>query len=179
LLGCLWGFILAILNIFPWLLKLVITVYDMMYVIGIGFLSWGHYEENAMKNRSRPIRVFHKKKLVEYNLLEAKAYEIMRKHNINLTEKQSILYVRDVDNVEKTTSYLILSDYSLLYCNNRLSIFDEIVLYKVSLFKVVYPEEKKGRRSVYLEISMKSPNIRKFFFIELTKYTYSIKFKCY
>lgn len=41
----------------------------MLYVIGIGFVSWGHYEENAMKNRSRPIRVFHKKKLVEYNLL--------------------------------------------------------------------------------------------------------------
>jgi hypothetical protein len=52
-----------------------------------------------MKTRSRPIRVFHKKKLVEYNLLEAKAYEIMRKHNIKLTEKQSILYVRDVDSV--------------------------------------------------------------------------------
>lgn len=67
----------------------------------------------------------------------------MRKHNINLTEKQNILYVRDVDSVEKTSYYLILSDYSLLYCNNRLSIFDEIILYKVFQFRVIYPEQKK------------------------------------
>lgn len=42
--GCLFGFILAILNIVPWMVKIFITFYDMFYVIGIGFLSWGHYE---------------------------------------------------------------------------------------------------------------------------------------
>ena len=61
--------ILGVLNVFPWAIKLFVTIYDMLYVIGIGFVSWGHYEENAMKTRSRPIRVFHKKKIVQYNLL--------------------------------------------------------------------------------------------------------------
>ncbi len=63
------GVLLGILNIVPWLIKLLVTLYDLFYVIGIGFISWGHYEENAMTKRSRPIRVFHKKKLVPYNLL--------------------------------------------------------------------------------------------------------------
>jgi len=68
-LGCLFGFILAILNIVPWVIKIMVGIYDFFYVIGIGFLSWGHYEENAMRHRSRPIRVFHKKLLRPYNLL--------------------------------------------------------------------------------------------------------------
>lgn len=44
IIGCFFGVILAILNIIPWLIKLFITIYDMIYVIGIGFISWGHYE---------------------------------------------------------------------------------------------------------------------------------------
>jgi hypothetical protein len=42
-LGLLFGFILAIINIVPWMIKLIVGVYDFFYVIGIGFLSWGHY----------------------------------------------------------------------------------------------------------------------------------------
>lgn len=42
--GLLLGFILAILNTIPWLFKLIVTIYDFFYVIGLGFISWGYYE---------------------------------------------------------------------------------------------------------------------------------------
>lgn len=40
-------------------------------------------------------------------------------------------------------SILILSDYSILFSDGRLSIFDEIVLYKINMFKVVENSKKK------------------------------------
>jgi hypothetical protein len=42
-LGLLFGFLLAILNIVPWILKMIITLYDFFYVIGLGLISWGYY----------------------------------------------------------------------------------------------------------------------------------------
>jgi len=43
IIGGLIGFFIAILNFIPWALKTFITTYDLLYVIGIGFISWGHY----------------------------------------------------------------------------------------------------------------------------------------
>ncbi len=71
-LGLFLGLLLSILNIVPWALKLIITLYDFIYVIGLGFINWANYEYDSMKYRSRPIRPFRHKRLVAYNFLYAK-----------------------------------------------------------------------------------------------------------
>jgi len=42
-LGLIFGLILAILNIIPWIIKINVAIYDFIYVIGLGFISWGYY----------------------------------------------------------------------------------------------------------------------------------------
>lgn len=42
-LGLIFGFLLALINIIPWILKMIISLYDFFYVIGLGFISWGYY----------------------------------------------------------------------------------------------------------------------------------------
>ena len=37
------GFIICILKIIPWAIKLVVSIYDWFYVIGLGLLNWGYY----------------------------------------------------------------------------------------------------------------------------------------
>jgi hypothetical protein len=43
-LGFLIGFLIAIINIVPWIIKVAVTAFDFFYVIVEGFINWGHYE---------------------------------------------------------------------------------------------------------------------------------------
>ena len=81
-LGLILGFLLAILNVIPWAIKLIITLYDFFFLIALGFMSWGYYEQDSMRFRSRPIRTFPHRHLVPYDFLTAKANEIMRRNQI-------------------------------------------------------------------------------------------------
>jgi len=81
-LGLLFGILLCILNIIPWFVKVQVSLFDFIYVIGLGFINWGYYEENSMKERSRPIRTFPYNELRPYDYLTAKGNEIMRKNQI-------------------------------------------------------------------------------------------------
>jgi hypothetical protein len=67
------SFVIAGMKVIPWVLKIIITIYDLFYVIGLGILNWGYYEEYAMSFRSRPPRVFPHKQLVHYEYLQALA----------------------------------------------------------------------------------------------------------
>lgn len=96
-LGVIWGLILSLLNTLPWLIKIIVTIYDFFYVVGLGLLSWGYYEANSMKYRSRPIRTFPQSQIVPYNFLEAKGNDIMRQNQIRERENEEISFV---DNIE-------------------------------------------------------------------------------
>ena len=69
--GYIFGLIVCILKGIPWIVKVVVSTYDFVYVVGMGLVNWGYYEENAMKIRSRPRRTFKQKRLVRYNYLYA------------------------------------------------------------------------------------------------------------
>ena len=71
-LGLIFGFLLAILNVIPWAIKLIVTLYDFFYLIALGFMSWGYYEQDSMRFRSRPIRTFPFRTLHPYDFLTAK-----------------------------------------------------------------------------------------------------------
>lgn len=42
--GYIFGFIICVLKIIPWTFKLVVSLYDWIYVIGLGIGNWGYYE---------------------------------------------------------------------------------------------------------------------------------------
>lgn len=70
--GLFFGIVLCLLNVLPWVVKVVVTFFDFIYVIGLGFINWGYYEEDSMKYRSRPVRTFPFKELRVYDYLTAK-----------------------------------------------------------------------------------------------------------
>jgi hypothetical protein len=107
-----------------------VTLYDFVYVIGLGFLSWGYYEENSMKYRSRPIRTFPHKLLIPYNFLYAKGNEIMRKQQIDENNNEEVSFIGNVETNDET-KYLLLSNYRILYCNHKISSVTEIQLYRI------------------------------------------------
>ena len=81
-------FISTAQNVFAWVLKVCITLYDLLYVVGLGFFNWGYYEESAMKMRSRPRRVFPHKHLVPYDYLYAHGNELISKYQMEAIEKE-------------------------------------------------------------------------------------------
>lgn len=76
---------------------MIITIYDFFYVIGLGFISWGYYEENSMKFRSRPIRTFPHKQLLPYDYLTSKGNEIMRKNLIEENDNEEISFISHIE----------------------------------------------------------------------------------
>ena len=67
---------------------LIASGYDLIYVIGLGVLNWGYYEENAMKVRSRPPRTFRQKMIIPYNYLYAYGNEIIHRNQLNEIEDE-------------------------------------------------------------------------------------------
>jgi hypothetical protein len=41
--GYIFGFFISILKVGPWSVKLVVSLYDWVYVIGLGLINWGYY----------------------------------------------------------------------------------------------------------------------------------------
>ena len=75
-------FVIASMRVFGWVLKIVITFYDLLYVIAIGFINWGYYEESAMTVRSRPRRFFPHKQLVNYDYLYSHGNELINQYQM-------------------------------------------------------------------------------------------------
>ena len=86
--GYIIGFLLCLLKVIFWVPKVLVSTYDLIYVIGMGVLNWGYYEENAMKTRSRPPRTFQQKQLIKYNYLFSSGNEIIKKNQLNEIENE-------------------------------------------------------------------------------------------
>ena len=69
--GYIFGFFACLFKIIFWIPKVICSTYDFIYVIGMGIVNWGYYEDQAMKNKSRPRRTFPQKHLTPYNYLYA------------------------------------------------------------------------------------------------------------
>lgn len=42
--GYIYGFFICIIKVIPWGFKLVVSLYDWLYVLGCGLGNWGYYE---------------------------------------------------------------------------------------------------------------------------------------
>ena len=64
-------------------LKPLIGIYDLLYCLWFGFVNMATYEEEPMKFRTRPVRIFKNQLVKPYNRYEALAHEVMHRNKID------------------------------------------------------------------------------------------------
>ena len=162
--------ILTAMRVTAWVFKLVVTFYDLLYVIGLGLVNWGYYEESAMQKRSRPPRVFPQKQLIPYNYLHSHGNELIGKYQMESIEKEEIYFVNPLY-VNDENNYIILSNYRILYNSSSFTGCQEIKLFQIGS---VVATEKNNKILIKLRLSV--GNRTKVLFCSCLKNEYEINF---